>query len=140
MAPEFAGRVRLLGSREDVPALMAAASVHCQPSRPEQKEGFAVVALEAKRSGLPSVVTMSGALPEMVTHLVDGWVCRDVTPELIAEGLRYFLSDVDRARRAGEAARSQERLYSHERFASAWATVLDAEASFDTTAVGVETP
>ena len=140
MAPEFAGRVRLLGSREDVPALMAAASIHCQPSRPEQKEGFAVVALEAKRSGLPSVVTMSGALPEMVTHLVDGWVCRDVTAEAIAEGLCYFLADADRARRAGEHARHQERVYSHERFASAWAAVLDAEPSFGTAAVGVETP
>jgi len=138
MAPEFAGRVRLLGSREDVPALMAAASVHCQPSRPEQKEGFAVVALEAKRSGLPSVVTMSGALPEMVTHLVDGWICPEVTPEAIAEGLSYFIADEERARRAGEHARHRERQYSHERFASAWAAVFDAEPSYHTAAVGVE--
>jgi glycosyltransferase involved in cell wall biosynthesis len=138
MSPEFAGRVRLLGSREDVPALMAAASVHCQPSRPEQKEGFAVVALEAKRSGLPSVVTMSGALPEMVTHLVDGWVCPEVTPEAIAEGLRYFVSDGERARHAGERARDRESQYSHERFASAWAAVFDAEPSLAAAAVGVE--
>jgi glycosyltransferase involved in cell wall biosynthesis len=137
-APELAGRVRLLGSREDVPALMAAASVHCQPSRPEQKEGFAVVALEAKRSGLPSVVTMSGALPEMVTHLVDGWVCPEVTPEAIAEGLSYFIADEARARHAGEHARNRERQYSHERFASAWAAAFDAEPSLDTAAVGVE--
>jgi len=139
MAPELAGRVRLLGSREDVPALMAAASVHCQPSRPEQKEGFAVVALEAKRSGLPSVVTMSGALPEMVTHLVDGWICPEVTPEAIAEGLSYFIADEERARRAGEHARNRERQFSHERFASAWAAVFDAEPSLDAAAVGVET-
>ncbi len=138
LAPEFAGRVRLLGSREDVPALMAAASVHCQPSRPEQKEGFAVVALEAKRSGLPSVVTMSGALPEMVTHLVDGWVCPEVTAEAIAEGLRYFVADEERARQAGERARERELQYGHERFASAWAAVLDAEPSPDTAPVGVE--
>jgi glycosyltransferase involved in cell wall biosynthesis len=139
MAPEFAGRVRLLGSREDVPALMAAASVHCQPSRPEQKEGFAVVALEAKRSGLPSVVTMSGALPEMVTHLVDGWICPEVTPEAIAEGLSYFIADEERARHAGQQARNRERQYSHERFASAWAAVFDAEPLLDEAAVGVET-
>ena len=118
---------------------MAAASVHCQPSRPEQKEGFAVVALEAKRSGLPSVVTMSGALPEMVTHLVDGWICPEVTPEALAEGLSYFIADEERARRAGEHARNRERQYSHERFASAWAAVFDAEPSLDTAAVGVET-
>jgi glycosyltransferase involved in cell wall biosynthesis len=138
LAPEFAGRVRLLGSREDVPGLMAAASVHCQPSRPEQKEGFAVVALEAKRSGLPSVVTVSGALPEMVTHLVDGWICSEVTPEAIAEGLSYFIADEERARQAGERARERELQYSHERFASAWASVFDAEPLPDTAAVGVE--
>src|SRR5258705_484034 len=104
-AADLAGRVHFLGQREDVPALMAQASVHCMPSRPEQKEGFAVVALEAKRAGLPSVVTHSGALPEMVRHAVDGWVCPDVTAAAIAERLAHFLSDPDRARSAGEQAR-----------------------------------
>jgi glycosyltransferase involved in cell wall biosynthesis len=138
-APDLAGRVRLLGAREDVPALMASATVHCQPSRPEQKEGFAVVALEAKRSGLPSVVTTSGALPEMVTHLVDGWICPEVTPEAIADGLFHFLSDPERARRAGEEARTRALPYSHERFTAAWSAVFDGEPVFDGAAVGAET-
>ena len=125
-ATDLAGRVRFLGQREDVPALMAQASVHCMPSRPEQKEGFAVVALEAKRAGLPSVVTRSGALPEMVRHTVDGWVCPDVTAEAIAEGLAHFLSDPDRARSAGEQARASERLYNRDRFAAEWADIFSA--------------
>jgi glycosyltransferase involved in cell wall biosynthesis len=125
-AAELAGRVRFLGQREDVPALMASASIHCMPSRPEQKEGFAVVTLEAKRAGLPSVVTHSGALPEMVRHSVDGWICPDVTPAAIAEGLAYFLSDADRARSAGEQARASERLYNRDRFAAEWADVFSA--------------
>ncbi|HKC56973.1 MAG TPA: glycosyltransferase family 4 protein [Vicinamibacterales bacterium] len=125
-AADLAGRVRFLGQREDVPALMAQASVHCMPSRPEQKEGFAVVALEAKRAGLPSVVTHSGALPEMVRHAVDGWVCPDVTAAAIAEGLAHFLSDPDRARSAGEQARASERLYNRDRFAAEWADMFSA--------------
>ena len=125
-AADLAGRVRFLGQREDVPALMAQASVHCMPSRPEQKEGFAVVALEAKRAGLPSVVTPSGALPEMVRHTVDGWVCPEVTAASIAEGLAYFLSDPDRARSAGEHARASERLYNRDRFAAEWADIFSA--------------
>ena len=125
-ADDLAGRVRFLGQREDVPALMAAASVHCMPSRPEQKEGFAVVALEAKRAGLPSVVTQSGALPEMIRHEIDGWICPDVTVPAIAEGLSYFLSDPDRARRAGELARASERVYNRERFSSEWADIFSA--------------
>ena len=122
--PDLAGCVRLLGLREDVPALMATASMHCLPSRPEQKEGFTVTTLEAKRAGLPSVVTRSGALPEMVRHAIDGWICGDVTAAAIAEGLEYFLSDPEGARRAGEEARASERAFSRTRFASEWAEVF----------------
>jgi len=74
----------------------------------------------------------------MVTHLVDGWVCPEVTAEAIAEGLGYFVADEERARQAGERARERELQYSHERFASAWATVFDAEPLPDRAAVGVE--
>ena len=74
----------------------------------------------------------------MVTHLVDGWVCPEVTPEAVAEGLSYFIVDEQRARCAGEQARDRERQYSHERFASAWAAVFDASPSLDTATVGVE--
>ena len=122
--PDLAGCVRFLGLREDVPALMATASIHCLPSRPEQKEGFTVTTLEAKHAGLPSVVTRSGALPEMVRHTVDGWVCGDVTASAIAQGLDYFLSDPERARRAGEEARAWERGFSRSRFVSEWADVF----------------
>jgi glycosyltransferase involved in cell wall biosynthesis len=123
-APDLAGAVRFLGVREDVPVLMAAASVHCLPSRPEQKEGFTVTTLEAKRAGLPSVVTQSGALPEMVRHTVDGWVCPETTATAIAEGLKYFLDDPERARRAGLEARASELAYSRGRFAAEWAEIF----------------
>jgi glycosyltransferase involved in cell wall biosynthesis len=126
--PDLAGCVRFLGLREDVPALMAAASVHCLPSRPEQKEGFTVTTLEAKHAGLPSVVTRSGALPEMVRHRIDGWLCREVTASAIAQGIDYFLSDPERARRAGEEARAWERGFSRSRFASEWADVFASRA------------
>jgi glycosyltransferase involved in cell wall biosynthesis len=125
LEPELAGCVRFLGLCEDVPAMMANASVHCLPSRLEQKEGFTVTTLEAKRAGLPSVVTRSGALPEIVRHTIDGWICRDETAAAVAEGLEYFLSDPDLARRAGEEARaSEERAYSRSRFESAWGEVF----------------
>ena len=124
--PDLSGHVRFLGLREDVPALMATASVHCLPSRSEQKEGFTVTTLEAKRAGLPSVVTRSGALPEMVRHTVDGWICGDVTSAAIAQGLEYFLVDAERARRAGAEARASERAYSRARFTSEWADVFTA--------------
>jgi len=138
-APDLAGAVRLLGVREDVPSLMAAASVHCLPSLPEQKEGFTVATLEAKRAGLPSVVTQSGALPEMVRHTIDGWVCRETTAAAVAEGLNYFLADAERARRAGELARTSELAFSRTEFARQWAEVFSVDAPVVGSAVRIQT-
>jgi glycosyltransferase involved in cell wall biosynthesis len=84
--------VAFLVWREDVPALMSRASVHCCPSRPEQREAFGNVVLEAKVSGLPSVVMPSGDLAELVAHRRDGWVCGQVDAATLAEGLEFFLT------------------------------------------------
>jgi glycosyltransferase involved in cell wall biosynthesis len=134
-APDLRGAVRLLGVREDVPRLMSRASIHCLPSRLEQKEGFTVTTLEAKRAGLPSVVTCSGALPEMVRHGVDGWLCQSTTAEAIAEGLEYFLSDPERARRAGDAARTSQLIFGHARFRSEWAEIFSLHGNVGRSAV-----
>ncbi len=121
---DLAGHVRFLGYREDVPALLSAAAVHVFPSLPEMREGFGVVTLEAKAAGIPSVVTPSGALPEVVRHLVDGWVCKDASPEAIAEGLAYFIGSPDRAAAAGQAARESLETFSRERLSAAWGSVF----------------
>jgi glycosyltransferase involved in cell wall biosynthesis len=98
------GMVEVLGEREDVTNLMRAAYVHCCPSQERQREGLATVVLQAKAAGIPSVVTPSGALPEMVRHRADGWVCAGFGPEELAEGLAHFLGDPATARAAGREA------------------------------------
>jgi glycosyltransferase involved in cell wall biosynthesis len=118
------GAVSFLGWSEDVPELMSRASLHCCPSRPEQREAFGNVVLEAKVSGLPSVVTPSGDLPELVAHRVDGWVCTETTAEAVAEGLRFFLRCPDALASAGRAALASAEHFSAERFAVAWNTVF----------------
>ena len=75
----------------------------------------------------------------MVTHLVDGWVCRDVTPEAIADGLSYFLSEQAHAHRAGDEARRRERAFNHERFAAAWAHVFAIEPALATASARART-
>ncbi len=122
--PDLRPHVRFLGYREDVPALMAAAAVHCMPSRPEQKEGFAVVVLEAKQAGTPSVVMPTGSLPEMIAHGMDGWICRDVSVEALTDGLAFLLSDQARLAAASEAARQSGATFGPARFADAWADVF----------------
>jgi glycosyltransferase involved in cell wall biosynthesis len=122
--PDLAGRVRFLGRREDVPALLAASAVHCVSSRPEIREAFGIVVVEAKQAGVPSVVTPSGGLPELVEHRRDGWVCADATPASLAEGLEYFLTDARRREEAGVAARRSAQKVSHAAFARAWLGVF----------------
>jgi hypothetical protein len=118
------GAVSFLGWSEQVPELMGRASLHCCPSRPEQREAFGNVVLEAKVSGLPSVVTPSGDLPELVAHRVDGWVCTETTAEAVAEGLQHFLRCPDELARAGRAALASAERYSAQRFTAAWHAVF----------------
>jgi len=59
-------RVEFLGERRDVPSLMRAADIFCQPN--ERPEPFGVVFAEALLSGLPVVTTDMGGAPEIVSN------------------------------------------------------------------------
>ena len=125
--PDLKGAVQFLGHREDVPRLMGRASVHCCPSRPELREAFGLVVLEAKASGLPSVVLPSGNLPSLIDHRNSGWVCAHATAADLAEGLAFFLTDPSRLSAAGVAAAASAAEYSQERFADAWTAMFASE-------------
>ncbi|HVE84707.1 MAG TPA: glycosyltransferase family 4 protein [Myxococcales bacterium] len=60
----IAERVRFLGHRADMPGLMAAADIHCQPNLGPEPFGIAFV--EAMHAGLPVVATALGGAPEVV--------------------------------------------------------------------------
>jgi glycosyltransferase involved in cell wall biosynthesis len=126
--PVLAGAVRFLGFRDDVTTLLADAVVHCCPSREAIREGMANVVLEAKAAGIPSVVTRSGSLPELVTHQVDGWIAAD-DPAALAEGLSYFLEDDVVRQRAGAAARQSLQRFGRDAFDQAWLEEFDVPAA-----------
>lgn len=69
----IADRVRWLGHRSDVPALMAAADIYCQPNT--EPEPFGVALVEAMSAGRPVITTPAGGL----SGEVDGR-CGIVTP------------------------------------------------------------
>jgi glycosyltransferase involved in cell wall biosynthesis len=124
--PDLSGAVAFLGWREDVPLLLSRASLHCCPSRPEQREAFGNVVLEAKLSGVPSIVTPSGDLPELVAHGSEGWVCREASAVAIAEALEFFLTRPAALEAAREAAFSSADRYTEDRFAAAWVRIFTA--------------
>ena len=122
-SPDLKGRVRFLGFREDVPQLLAAAAIHCCPSRKEQREAFGIVVIEAKQAGIPSVVTPSGALADLIAHGEDGWVCREESAEALAEGIEYFLNP-ERLRHGMASAQASAATFSRDRFQRAWRAVF----------------
>jgi glycosyltransferase involved in cell wall biosynthesis len=62
----IADRVRYLGQRNDVPRLMAAADIYCQPNTGPEPFGIALV--EALNAGLPVVTSDLGGAREIVTE------------------------------------------------------------------------
>jgi glycosyltransferase involved in cell wall biosynthesis len=59
-------RIRFLGERRDVPQLLAAADIHCQPNSDPEPFGLAFV--EALYASLPVVTTDLGGVREIVTQ------------------------------------------------------------------------
>lgn len=87
-AAGLAERVRLLGVRRDVPALMSAADGYLLSSA---WEGMPVVLLEAAAAELPVVATRVGGVPEVVEDGVTGFL----VPPGDAEGLARAMAAVE---------------------------------------------
>lgn len=96
----IADRVRFLGQRSDVPRLMAAADIYCQPNT--GPEPFGISFVEALRAKLPVVTSAFGGGAEIVTPS-----CGVFTPpddvEAVATALASLVHDGDRRRTLGEA-------------------------------------
>lgn len=86
----IAPRVRFLGQREDVPALMASADVLCQPNLGPEPFGIAFV--EAMHAGLPVVATAIGGAREIVDATC-GILVPPQDPTALADALRRLLAD-----------------------------------------------
>jgi glycosyltransferase involved in cell wall biosynthesis len=102
----IAGRVRFLGERDDLPRLMAAADIYCQPN--EAPEPFGMSVVEALSAGLPAVVPALGAFPEIVTPACGVLVAPGSTADL-ASVLSRLVEDAGQrsALRAGALARGR---------------------------------
>jgi len=99
---EVAAKVRFLGERSDVPALLNGADGLVLSSI---FEGLPMVLLEAAATGLPLVVTSPGA--EAVVPEKSGWVVKTRDPQALAERMCSLMKLSPESRRAmGEAGRN----------------------------------
>lgn len=125
--PRIGDRVSFVGEQEDIYTYMASATFLVVPSIWE--EPFGLVVGEAKASARPSVVSPRGGLPEQIIHEEDGFICRDTSVDALAEGLSYYLSDPDRARKHGNNALASMARLGIDQFAPRWRAVYDDTTS-----------
>jgi glycosyltransferase involved in cell wall biosynthesis len=106
LAPHFAAaaRVRMLGYREDIPAILAAADIFALPSH---FEGLPMSVIEAMLAGLPVVATDIKGPREQVVAGETGLLVAPMLVAPLAAALARLAGDAGLRRRMGEAGRAR---------------------------------
>lgn len=114
-ARRLEARVRFLGHRRDVPAVLAALDVFCMPSR---WEGFGLALAEALACGKPVVASAVDSLPEVLGEA--GLLVPPERPLALADALGALLGDPPRRASLARAARVRAERFSVERMIAAY--------------------
>jgi L-malate glycosyltransferase len=96
------GRVTFTGLREDVPDLLAAATVSVMPSL---NEALSNVLLESMAAAAPTVATRVGGTPEAIVDGVTGILVEPGDSVALAEGIARLLENPQLAAHLGRSAR-----------------------------------
>lgn len=94
------GRLRVLGRRADVPALLSAADILLHTAL---FEGTPNVLLEAAHLGCPVVATTAGGSVDVVGRDVTGFLCEPMDGESLYRALRALIDDAALRARLGKA-------------------------------------
>jgi glycosyltransferase involved in cell wall biosynthesis len=94
--------VRMLGARDDVPAIMQAADIIVVNST---SEACSLVILESMAAGTPVMATAVGGTPEIIQHGVNGWLIFPHDPARLISGLAALLADEPLRKRLATQAR-----------------------------------
>ena len=96
----IADRVRFLGQRSDVPALLSAADIFCQPNL--APEPFGISFVEAMSAGLPVVTSAAGAALEFIDASC-GVLLPAGDAKALAAALERLIQDSAERKRLGRA-------------------------------------
>ena len=102
-APALRGRVRFLGSRQDIADILASLDLFLLPTHADP---FPVAVIEAMAAGLPVIARRIGGIPEMVSSPELGFLVDSESPEAFAEVIRTVLARTDRGRSVGAKAQA----------------------------------
>jgi glycosyltransferase involved in cell wall biosynthesis len=104
LALGLAPSVRWLGSRSDIPELLAAADFAISASH---HEGSSNAVLEAMAAGLPVVATAVGGTPEVVSHGIHGLLVAPRDPIALGRAVAEMAGAPDARAAMGRAAASR---------------------------------
>lgn len=97
-------RVKLLGARNDVPDLLAAADLAVLASH---EEGFPNAVLEAMASRRAVIGTQAGGIPEAIADGKTGLIVKPRDPAALAEALARLIADAPLRAAMGDAGRAR---------------------------------
>ncbi|MDQ3927789.1 MAG: glycosyltransferase, partial [Chloroflexota bacterium] len=128
--------VLLLGTRGDIPDILAAGDVFALSSL---QEGLPVAVLEAAAAGCPIIATGVGGVPEVVKDGSTGILVRPGDPQGMADAILGLLAAPHRARELALAAQALvAREYSTEAWSRKWEALYLQEVRRRSRAVGGE--
>ena len=93
-------RVHFLGKQDEIAQVISLADVLLLPS---EKESFGLVALEAMACGVPTIGSLAGGIPELVTHGETGYLAPIGDTEQMADYAVQLLTNEEQAAQMREA-------------------------------------
>ena len=100
--PPLQGKVHFLGSRSDVPDILASSDLFFLPTR---SETFGIVVAEAMAASLPVVTTRVGGITEIIRSDDEGIVLEPDDVAGFVRAIEGLLADPERRRALGSAGR-----------------------------------
>ncbi|MCS6844988.1 MAG: glycosyltransferase [Caldilineales bacterium] len=121
-------QVRFLGQvpHDALPALLNAADVFVMPG---DSESFSMATLEAMACGKPILAVAAGAVPQLVSHGVNGYLYEPHQPESAAHAMRCLAGDPQLRGEMGRASAERARQYSQTRTVHAYRELYHAWSS-----------
>ena len=83
-------KVEFLGSRLDVPELLLEADYFIHPAI--WNEGFGITLIEAMSVGLPCVAFNRGAMPEIISDNINGFIINEINANSLADGMIHCIN------------------------------------------------
>lgn len=123
-------KVKFFGSmnHEQLGTVHASCDFFCAPSivaKGGDAEGLPTVLCEAAASGLPSVATTVGGIPEVVLEGETGILVAEQDPAALAEACHRYVTDPQLRLRAGDAARRHITRFGWENIGKQYAEVIE---------------